>query len=358
MYLVIEDFKKPWLFVFLGIPLWLSGVAEMSTSSLGWCKKPAQDTLRMFDQNPKTDPKSTPYFRVSVAMVSNRKWWHGARTNDDCVKRTQYLLSLRRSIARGGIKEAPTIHIKGDGRIQVWDGYHRLFCADYMGYKKAIPVKLTSVDSNFLAMEKIMLKLGGGKEYTYHPINDPSSALYHPYFRNWKAWRIDTPTRYQAVLAKLGGDKTVLDIGACEGYFSINLAARGYDVTAVELNPDRAKVLRFFANLRGLKFPVVVEDWQSYCARTEKEFDAAIFLSTFHHRVIHGGLGEFGKLGLIRAKKLFFEMATCREPKMAKFPTLDNSEIVQRVLENTKFTRWEKVFTATQFAPRDIFMFT
>ncbi|GAI20761.1 unnamed protein product, partial [marine sediment metagenome] len=98
----------------------------------------------------------------------------------------------------------------------------------------------------------------------------------HPYFRDWKSWRADTPARYRVVLAKLGGVKSVLDIGAAEGYFSINLAAKGYDVTAIELNPNRANVLRFFANLREVSFPVAVEDWQSYCARTEREFDAAI----------------------------------------------------------------------------------
>lgn len=336
MYLTIEDFKRTWLF---------------HRVPLGWCQKPAQDTLRMFDQNPRTDPRITPYYKVSVGMVSRNRWWHGAKTPADCVKRTQYLLTLRNSIAQQGIKLPPVIHIKNNGKIFVQDGYHRLFCADYIGYKKAIPVSLASVGQNFRAIEKLLLKLGGGKPYTYHPIS-------HPYFRNWKAWRIDTPARYRAILAKLGDAKTVLDIGSCEGYFSINLAAKGYDVTAIELHPDRAKVLEFFAKLRGVNFPIVVEDWASYCSRTEKEFDAIIFLSTFHHQVIHHGLGEFGKLGLLKGKKLFFEMATNREPKMAKFPTLSDTAMVKMVLANTKFTRWEKIYTASQYAPRDIFMFT
>ncbi len=344
MYLVIDDFKKTWLFV--------------RNSPLGWCQKPAQDTLGMFDRNPRTDPRSTPYYKISVWMVSRKKWWHGARTSGDCVKRTLYLVSLRRSIAREGIKYPITINIGGDGKIVVQDGYHRLFCADYIGYKRAIPVVTKIVGANFKAIEKIMLRLGGGKRYTYHPLYDASSALYHPYFRNWKAWRTDTPARYRAILAKLGGAKTILDIGACEGYFSINLAVKGYDATAVEAHPDRAKVMRFFANLRGVKLPIVVEDWRSYCARTDKEFDAAIFLSTFHHQVIHHGLGEFEKLGSIKTKKLFFEMATNSEPKMAKFPTLNNSEMVRRVLANTKFTHWGRVYTAKEFAPRNIYMFT
>lgn len=684
MYLEVNDFKKPWLFY---------------RAPLGWCQKPAQDTLRMFDRNPRTDPKTTPYYKISVWMVSRKAWWHNAKTTADCVKRTQYLVSLRKSIERERIKTAITINIKNNGKMVVWDGYHRLFCADYIGYKRAIPVVLKVVGPNFKAIEKLMLKLGGGKRYTYHPLNNPSSALYHPYFRNWKAWRPDTPARFRAILAKIGGAKTVLDIGACysndtevltedgwrlfkditendkiatlnlqqdtleyqtpskliryhysgkmfhqggksidllvtpdhrmlvmkstcsnenkpfeiikasnlprhvcykrscsswsgqetpflylpavvkygkrghlgkirqfsmdpflkfmgfwisegycrrhgkkskayeviitqktneenrslihtilkelgihytetikgkfvisnkqlymylsplgkakdkyipkefkclssrqlriflthlllgdgsegriyftsspklaadvqeivlkvglastvrvrhknrawlpnyaisitggnhpsrnhlspnpnahidkrewidyddlvhcvtvpngiiyvkrngkscwcgncEGYFSINLAVKGYDVTAIELNPQRAQILKFFASLRGVQIPVAVEDWRSYCARAG-EFDAAIFLSTFHHQVIHSGLGEFQKLGLIRAKKLFFEMCN-KEPKMAKF-SLTNNDVVKRVLANTKFTRWEKIYTGQSPFLRDIYMFS
>jgi len=338
MHLTLEDLKEHWLFDCDHYP------------PLGWCQKPAQDTLRMFDQNPRTDSKSTPYYKISVDMVSRKRWWHGAQTTADCVKRTLYLVSLRRSIEKEGIKEAIVIKIGGDGKIFVQDGYHRLFCADYIGYKKAIPVSLANVDPKFKAIENLMLKLGSGKN-TYHPVE-------HPYFRGWNAWRADTPARFRTILAKLEDAKTILDIGAAEGYFSNNLAVKGYDVTAIEVSPERAKVLKFFSDLRGVSFPIIVEDWRGYCERTEKEFDATIFLSTFHHQVIQGGLGEFEKLGLIKTKKLFFEMATNREPKMAKFPNLDNNEVVKLVLANTKFTRWEKIYTGQSPFVRDIFMFT
>jgi len=161
MHLTMDDFKKLWLFY--------------CNPPLGWCQKPAQDTLRMFDQNPNTNPRSTPYYRVSVGMVSKKRWWHDAKTAEDCVKRTLYLRDLRRSIEREGIKEPITIHIKRNGKIWVEDGYHRLFCADYIDFKKAIPVSLVHVDPKFKAIETLMLKLGSGKN-TYHPIE-------HPYFR-------------------------------------------------------------------------------------------------------------------------------------------------------------------------------
>jgi len=360
MYLILEDLKKFWLFTnftledlekfFTNFTLEEVKKFFLSDSPLGWCQKPAQGTLRMFDQNPRTDPRSTPYYKISVEMINRKKWWHSALNTADCVNQTLRLVNLRRSIEKEGIKTDITAKIQGDGRIFIQDGYHRLFCADYIGYKKAIPVSLLDVDPKFREIESLMLKLGSGKN-TYHPID-------HPYFRDWNAWRADTPARLNVILSKLGDAKTILDIGACEGHFAINLAARGYDVTAIEANPDRAKVLKFFADMRGLNFPIVIEDWRSYCARTEKEFDAAIFLSTFHHQVIENGLGEFAKLGLIRAKKLFFEMATNREPKMAKFPSMDNSDVVRRVMLSTKFTQFKKIYTGPSPFARDIFMFT
>jgi 2-polyprenyl-3-methyl-5-hydroxy-6-metoxy-1,4-benzoquinol methylase len=337
MYLTLEDLRTYWLF-------------HCNPPPLGWCQKPAQDTLRMFDQNPKTDPKTTPYYKVSINMVATKRWWHGAQNAADCVKRTLYLVTLRRSVEKEGIKTAPIVKIESSGRIFVQDGYHRLFCADYVGYKKAIPVNLIYTNPKFKAIENLMLKLGSGKN-TYHPIQ-------HPYFRGWNAWRADTPVRFNIILSKLEGAKTILDIGACEGYFSINLAARGCDVTAIELNPDRATVLKYFADLRGVKLSIAVEDWRTFCGREEKEFDATIFLSTFHHQVIQHGLGEFEKLRLIRTKKLFFEMATNREQKMAKFPNLNNNEMVKLVLANTEFTKWEKIYTGPSPFTRDIFAFT
>ncbi|GAG93801.1 unnamed protein product, partial [marine sediment metagenome] len=264
----------------------------------------------------------TPYYKISVWMVSRKKWWHSAKTAADCVKLTLYLISLRRSIAKEGIKDAPTIRIKDNGKMVVQDGYHRLFCADYIGYKRAIPVKVGAMNPKFQEIEKTLVKLGRRKKYTYHPLYISSSALYHPYFRNWKAWRTDAPSRLRSILPKLSGVRTILDIGPCEGYFSTNLAARGYDVTAVELHPERAKVLKFFANLRGLNYPVAVEDWRSYCTKTDKEFDAILFMGTFHHQLIHSGqLDEFKKLGLLKGKRIFFEMATNKDPRMTKFPT-------------------------------------
>jgi len=213
--------------------------------------------------------------------------------------------------------------------------------------------KLCREGEKIAAIEKTLLKLGRGRRVTYHPIND------YPYFRDWKAWRTDTPARYRAILSKLGGVKTVLEIGPCEGFFAINLAAKGYEVTAVELHPERAKVLKFYANLRELKFPVFVEDWRSYCARTDKEFDAILLLGTFHHQLIHSGqMGEFKKLKLLKGKRMFFEMATNKDPRMGKFPTLTNAEIVRKVLENTRFTHWEKVYASQHPWRSPGFMFT
>jgi len=292
-------------------------------------------------------------------MVSSVKWWHGAKTEEDCVKRTLDLVALWKSIERDGIRDCITIQIKDDGKIWVHDGYHRLFCADYIGYGKPIPVRIEIKEEGFQAVEELLLRRGNGKKVTYHPLYDESSALYHPYFEDWRAWRTDCPTRYEGILSHLGDSKTVLDIGPCEGFFSINLATKGYEVSAVELHPERAEILRFFANLRGVNVDLSGGDWRDYCAKTDKEFDAILFLGTFHHQLIHSGqMDEFKKLGLLKGKRLFFEMATEHDPRMRKFPTLSNREIVRKVLENTRFTKCEKVYESQHPNRSDGFLFT
>lgn len=345
MNLTLRDLKKDWLL--------------FPEKRWRWSKAPIQDTLRMFDENPETDPRSTPYYDLSVRMISRGKWWHGAKTEEDCMKRTQDLVDLQKDIKERGILKPVTIRIKNDGKIWIHDGYHRLFCADHIGYEKPIPVKIENVAEEFQAIEMQMLRRAKGKRVTYHPLYEDSSALYHPYFEDWKAWRTDCHTRFKGILPKLEGAKTILDIGPCEGYFSINLAAEEYDVVAVELHPERAEILRFFANLRGVNLDLIVKDWRTYCDGSDKEFDAILFMGTFHHQLIHSGsVDEFKKLGLLKGKRLFFEMATNHDPRMEKFPAMSNEEIVRKVLENTQFTRWEKVYESQHPNRSDGFMFT
>ena len=345
MYLTIKDIEKDWLFYPKG--------------GWGWVRKPIQDTLRMAGENPGMDLRNTPYYDTSVQEVANGKWWYGAKTADDCVKHTAQLIELCKSVGRAGVRDPVTIRIKDDGRIWIHDGYHRLFCADYAGCRKPIPVRIEEKEAGFQAIEELLLKRGNGKKVTYHPLYDESSALYHPYFKDWKAWRTDCPIRYKGIFSHLGNAKTVLDIGPCEGSFSINLAAEDYKVTAVELHPERAEILRFFANLRGVNIDLAVEDWRMYCSDSDREFDAILFLGTFHHQLIHSGqIDEFKRLGLLKGKRLFFEMATNRDPRMKGFPSMSNSEIVRRVIENTRFTEWEKVYTSRHPNRSDGFMFS
>ena len=331
------------------------------------------ETVRMLLRNPETPAVELPLYGY-IMSLKYRALPGGSRSggHEGCVAYLEQYRQVFKSIEAKGYVQQPKldptnptskfglipVRIMPNGTIRLKDGARRLTTILVLGKQRKIPVEVVErAQPNLHKIEEIILKLAGGKRFTYHPLNDPSSALYHPYFKDWGVGRPDTPFRLRAILPKLSEVRTILCIGPCEGYFSTNLAARGYDVTAVEFHPERAKVLKFFANLRGLNYPVVVDDWRSYCARTERGFDAILFLTTFHHQLISDGLGEFKKLGLLRAKKLFFEMATNRDPRMGEFPALNSEEIVRKVLENTRFTKWKKIYVSPHAIRTGIFMF-
>jgi len=344
MFLRIDDFKKEWLWDF-----------GKGYGPLGWAQKPAQDTLKEYLDNPSFNRKQTPYFFFSKERIKEGTWWYECKTDEDIVKRINYLIELYEDLKKNGIRQAICLNIKEKGKMRVEDGYHRLFCLDLLDYLRKIPVQILSIAPDFLDLICKLTKLGNGKPVSYQPLGNEDSALFHPYFREWRCWRPDTENRLLSLYPFLTDCKTIVDIGACEGYFSINLAAKGFDVISIEVNNERASIINYFTNLRGLKnLEIEKVDWRDFA--WDRRFDAVIFLSTFHHQIISNGLEQFKELNKIKAKKLFLEMATVKEAKMKGFPNLSEEKMIKLVLDNTKFSEAKLIFENPLFT-RNIYLF-
>lgn len=98
-----------------------------------------------------------------------------------------------------------------------------------------------------------------------------------------------TPGSYNPkfLLEKLGlpenlSGKKVLDIGACDGYYSAELYLRGAIVTALDYRPKTASGFAIMEQVKGVKIPHVVSS--VYDINSDLgEFDIVLFLGVIYH---------------------------------------------------------------------------
>ncbi|MBA3898748.1 MAG: TIGR04290 family methyltransferase [Bacteroidetes bacterium] len=78
--------------------------------------------------------------------------------------------------------------------------------------------------------------------------------------------------------------KTVLDIGCNAGFYSIELAKRGADVLAIDLDPHYLKQAKYVAGKFGLDDKITFKQMQVYdLANLQQTFDIVWFMGVFYH---------------------------------------------------------------------------
>lgn len=76
----------------------------------------------------------------------------------------------------------------------------------------------------------------------------------------------------------------VLDIGCNAGFYSLELAKRGAEVTAIDLDEHYLKQARWTAKKFGLDDRITFKQMQVYdLAHTEEKFDLVWFMGVFYH---------------------------------------------------------------------------
>lgn len=94
-----------------------------------------------------------------------------------------------------------------------------------------------------------------------------------------KRWKLFEPY----IPADLSG-KSVLDLGGCSGYFSIQMKLRGAArCVLVEPFLEFVEQARFAASEFGVDIEVIAEDAHVYCLTTEERFDYVLFLGLLYH---------------------------------------------------------------------------
>ena len=120
---------------------------------------------------------------------------------------------------------------------------------------------------------------------------------------------------------------TVLDIGCNAGFYSIELAKRGAEVTGIDADPHCIRQARWAAALHGLENRVGFRQAGVYdLARWDHDYDLVLFLGGFH-RLRYPALGL--DLAVERARRLFL-FQTLTLPGDGEYETPDNQELDRR----------------------------
>ncbi len=132
--------------------------------------------------------------------------------------------------------------------------------------------------------------------------------------------------------------KTVLDIGCNAGFYSIELAKRGAEVTAIDLDTSYLKQAEWVIRQFGLEQKITLKQQQVYdLARDDEQYDIVWFMGVFYHL-------RYPLLALdivSRKTKEVLVFQTLTMPGNEKFKVGENYDLHDR--EDIKHEGWPKM---------------
>lgn len=218
------------------------------------------------------------------------------------------LIVLYENIKANGYNGSPIlVWFDEDGFIHLYDGYHRLSVMKHLGVEVKVVCETEwsgingAVGKDFPLAEVLIREPPEGK-WLYQPVDDER-------VKDWELGRVHTPERLNHIAQNLVG-KTVLDIGCSEGYFSRELAKRGYKVTAIDNNKGLLASARYLSTIGSIDVDYhLVDDWKNFVGQNGF-YDNILFLSVIHNDMKVIGVEEgLKKLETLRGKadRLFLE---------------------------------------------------
>jgi SAM-dependent methyltransferase len=99
---------------------------------------------------------------------------------------------------------------------------------------------------------------------------------------------------------------SIVEFGPGWGNLTLHLALMGYRMTAVEINAPSIALMAHRAAIHGRTIEFARCDMSEFAATTDRKFDAALFLASFHHSHDHRKLAaDLGRILAQRAKIYF-----------------------------------------------------
>lgn len=173
-------------------------------------------------------------------------------------------------------------HWNNRGYFNLLDGHHRASFLYNSGLRK-IPVRIPKGDYEAWLNTEVAKKVHSIIEKQdrfefYQPVLNPYFMNLHPYREDYAKSRI------HHILEYFGNtrfrNRTVLDVGACLGYFGQMFARMGARVTMIEHDPIHFELLSELNKLLYVDCEAVMQPFERY--EPKQTFDIAIMLTVFY----------------------------------------------------------------------------
>ena len=213
--------------------------------------------------------------------------------------------------------DAFRMNITAEGRLEVIDGFHRLIILDYLNYDGKIKIEICEEHKKWLGFKEKIKKLGN----MYSPV-------YHPDLQNLTFYRTDSQERLNYIYSEIEMVDNIIDIGACEGFFCFGLQGKAKKhVYGIEENKLRWEISNYLNRLydRGTdKILFYNDNFVEFLQSNTIHFNVGIFLSTFHHLLIHydGNAWDLLKNLSEKIDTLFFSTAVKGDDVWTDHPNL------------------------------------
>lgn len=283
-----------------------------------WFEKVMADTLDMYlekgslSDSPLT-VKSREFAKVGLwHRDCDGVWIKDEKNYEECFRhREKATIELYHSIKDNGYNGSSIIvRFDDEGRIHIYDGFHRVAIMKYLGMDVDLNVQAGWEDNDWdFPLVDVLLKTDRKGKQTYQPVLDRRISK-----AGFSCDRMDSYSRLDYMLTHMVGD-TVLDIGCSEGYFALELAKRGYRVTAIDADKNKAAVTRYLATINNVDVDCRC-CWMEDLLVNSKHYDNVVFFSVFHNTLATGGLDKaYSGLRLLagRTSRLFFEYPNTSE---------------------------------------------
>jgi len=299
--------------------------------------------------------EDTDYYKYGMEAIKElgAGGFFGATDAEGMLNRCRDFRDLILDIKKHGVNFPVMIH-KGDqdGAYVIRDGHHRAAAIIALGVEDFEVDEHEQTYAEFWKMNRIkhfddllINVINKGKSEKYQPLPDG-------FGEGLKLGRecTDRLEMMRAMLKKENDPQSILDIGACLGYFTRELARDGHNVHAIDINPEYvdAMVRLEFDDPSGAKY-----HHQDFISE-KGEYDYVICLAVMHHTMKEGcGVEGAKALERLTKKGLFIEIGTDSEDWL-KGRDINHGELKKLFDQHTTFKNWQYL-GRTRWNTRDVY---